>query len=88
MNSESPGENAPSDEDQSNVEPYIKNTNEWVARCRARLLQLDSALRVEDADALVWGMVQLQRWRSMSPESVADKLHRGEGRRRASGKAS
>ncbi len=56
-------------------EPYIRNTDEWVARCRARVLQLDVVLKVEEADSLVWEMSQLERWRVMVPEKAADQLY-------------
>ena len=36
------------------IEPYLKSTDEWVARCRARVLQLDAVLKTDEADALVW----------------------------------
>ena len=64
MNSEPPRNNAPPDGDRGHGEPYVKNTNEWVSRCRARLLRLDPTLRAEDADAQVWDMGQFQQWRS------------------------
>ena len=57
------------------IEPYLENTDAWVARCRARVLQLDAVLKTDEADALVWEMSQLERWRVMGPERVADQLY-------------
>ena len=56
------------------IETYLKSTDEWVARCRARVLQLDAVLKTDEADKLVWEMSQLQRWRAMGPERAADQL--------------
>jgi len=56
-------------------ERYVRDTNEWVARCRARVLQLDVVLKVEEADSMVWDMCQLERWRVMVPEKAADQLY-------------
>jgi len=42
-------------------EPFLKSTDQWVARCRARVLQLDAVLKTDEADALVWEMSQLER---------------------------
>lgn len=57
-------------------EPYFGNTDQWVARCRARLLQLDALLKTDEADAIVWEMSQLERWRVMEPEQAADQIYR------------
>ena len=78
MNSESPfdkTERFPSVWDQT-IESYLKSTDEWVARCRARVLQLDAVLKTDEADKLVWEMSQLERWRVMAPERAADQLYR------------
>ena len=77
MSSESPfdkTERFPSVGDQA-IQPYLKSTDEWVARCRARVLQVDTVLKTDEADKLVWEMSQLERWRAMGPETAADQLY-------------
>ena len=54
---------------------YVKDTAEWIARCLARVSELDPMLKAEEAEATVDDMSQLQRWRLMSPERAAEQLY-------------
>ena len=64
------------------------STDDWIGRCRARLLQLAPRLKTEDADEWVWQTSQVERYRRGSPEHAAEQLYRdfnaralGSGRR-------
>ncbi len=54
---------------------YVRDTAEWVARCLARVTQLDPILKVEEAEAAVHDMSRLERWRVLSPEGAAEQLY-------------
>ncbi len=47
------------------------NDSTWVARCIARLVELDPALDPELARPVVEDMCTRQRWRDMEPEQAA-----------------
>ena len=54
---------------------YVKDTQEWIARCHARVTALDPALPGDEAEKAVRDMSALERWRVMSPEAAADQLY-------------
>jgi hypothetical protein len=54
---------------------YVKDTDEWRARCLARVQALDPALSDADARAAVLDLSALERWRVMAPEAAADQLY-------------
>ena len=54
---------------------YVKDTDEWIARCLARVQALDPALPDRDAIAAVRDLSELERWRVMAPEAAADQLY-------------
>ena len=47
------------------------NDSTWVARCIARLVELDPALHPELARPVVEDMCTRPRWRTMQPEHAA-----------------
>jgi hypothetical protein len=46
----------------------------WVARCVARLVELDPALDPELARPIAQDMCGRQRWRALAPEDAADTV--------------
>jgi hypothetical protein len=54
------------------VEPLDDST--WVARCIARMVELDPALDPELARPVVEDMCFRQRWREMGPETAAQAV--------------
>ena len=54
---------------------YVKDTDEWIARCRTRVQALDPMLSDHEADAAVRELSALERWRVMKPEAAADQLY-------------
>jgi hypothetical protein len=46
----------------------------WIARCTARMLELDPQLDPELARPIAQDMVTRMRWRSMNPEDAAQAL--------------
>lgn len=54
---------------------YVKDTDEWIARCLARVSVLDPVIANEEALQAVRDMSGLERWRLMKPESAADQLY-------------
>jgi hypothetical protein len=54
---------------------YVKDTDEWIARCRARVQALDPMLGDHEADAAVRELAALERWRVLKPEAAADQLY-------------
>ena len=54
------------------VEPLDDST--WVARCIARLVELDPALDPELARPVVEDMCSRPRWRDMGPEAAAQAV--------------
>ena len=54
---------------------YVKDTDEWIARCLARVQALDPALSDREAQDAVRELGTLERWRVMAPEAAADQLY-------------
>jgi hypothetical protein len=54
---------------------YVRDTDEWIARCVARVLELDPIIRREEAHRSVSDLAALDRWRLMKPEAAADQLY-------------
>ena len=54
---------------------YVKDTDEWIARCRARVQALDPMLGDDEADAAVRELSALERWRVLKPEAAAEQLY-------------
>jgi hypothetical protein len=54
---------------------YVKDGDEWIARCLARVQALDPMLTAEEADDAVRELAALERWRVMKPEAAADQLY-------------
>ena len=54
---------------------YIRDNDEWIARCVARVLALDPIIKREEAHRSVSELALLERWRLMKPEAAADQLY-------------
>jgi hypothetical protein len=54
---------------------YVRDSDEWIARCVARVLQLDPIIKADEARRSVSDLAQLDRWRLMNPEGAADQLY-------------
>jgi hypothetical protein len=54
---------------------YVRDTDEWVARCVARVLELDPIIKAGEARRSVTDLAGLERWRLMRPEAAADQLY-------------
>jgi hypothetical protein len=54
---------------------YVKDTDEWIARCLARVQALDPALPDGEAASAVLDLSALERWRVMAPEAAAEQLY-------------
>src|SRR5690349_18862246 len=54
---------------------YVRDTDEWIARCVARVLALDPIIKREEAERSVGELAGLERWRLMKPEAAADQLY-------------
>lgn len=54
---------------------YVRDTGEWIARCVARVLQLDPIIKAEEARRSVTDLAELERWRLMKPEAAAEQLY-------------
>ncbi|MEO8312563.1 MAG: hypothetical protein ABI520_15440 [Caldimonas sp.] len=54
---------------------YVRDNDEWVARCVARVLALDPIIKAEEARRSVGELAELERWRVMKPEAAADQLY-------------
>ncbi len=57
------------------AEEYVRDTDEWIARCVARVLQLDPIIKADEARRSVADLAALERWRLMKPEAAADQLY-------------
>ncbi len=57
------------------AEGYVRDTDEWIARCVARVLQLDIIIKADEARRSVTDLAALERWRLMKPEAAADQLY-------------
>jgi hypothetical protein len=58
------------------AEEYVRDTDEWIARCAARVLELDPIIKAEEARRSVSDLAALDRWRLMKPEAAAEQLYR------------
>ena len=67
-------ERIPVERDPATAE-YVRDSDEWIARCVARVLQLDPIIHAEEARRSVGDLAQLERWRLMKPEAAADQLY-------------
>ena len=54
---------------------YVRDTDEWIARCVARVMALDPILKAEEAQRSVTELAALERWRLMKPEAAAEQLY-------------
>jgi len=54
---------------------YVRDNDEWIARCVARVLALDPIIRADEARRSVAELAELERWRVMTPEAAADQLY-------------
>ena len=57
------------------AEEYVRDTDEWIARCVARVLELDPIIKADEARRSVADLAALERWRLMKPEAAADQLY-------------
>ncbi len=54
---------------------YVRDDAEWIARCVARVLELDAILSADEARRSVGDLAALERWRLMQPEAAAEQLY-------------
>ena len=54
---------------------YVRDNDEWIARCVARVLALDPIIKADEARRSVAELAELERWRLMKPETAADQLY-------------
>ncbi|MEO6362802.1 MAG: hypothetical protein ABIO71_06210 [Caldimonas sp.] len=54
---------------------YVRDNDEWVARCVARVLSLDPIIKADEAQRSVADLAALERWRLMRPEAAAEQLY-------------
>ena len=54
---------------------YVRDNDEWIARCVARVLQLDPIIKADEARRSVTDLAELERWRLMKPEAAAEQLY-------------
>ena len=54
---------------------YVRDDDEWIARCTARVLELDPIIKADEARRSVTDLAGLERWRLMKPEAAADQLY-------------
>ncbi len=54
---------------------YVRDTDEWIARCVGRVLQLDPIIKADEARRSVTDLAELERWRLMKPEAAAEQLY-------------
>jgi len=57
------------------AEEYVRDSDEWIARCVARVLELDLIIKADDARRAVTDLAALERWRLMKPEAAAEQLY-------------
>jgi hypothetical protein len=57
------------------AEEYVRDTDEWIARCVARVLELDPIIKADEARRSVGDLAALDRWRLMKPEAAAEQLY-------------
>jgi hypothetical protein len=54
---------------------YVRDSDEWIARCVRRVLELDPLLKADEANRSVTDLAALERWRMMKPEAAAEQLY-------------
>ena len=54
---------------------YVRDNDEWVARCLRRVLELDPLIKADEAKRSVVDLAGLERWRMMKPEAAAEQLY-------------
>ena len=54
---------------------YVRDNDEWIARCLARVLELDPIIKTDEARRSVTELAGLERWRLMKPEAAAEQLY-------------
>jgi hypothetical protein len=54
---------------------YVRDNDEWIARCVSRVMALDPIIKAEEARRSVGELAELERWRLMKPEAAADQLY-------------
>jgi len=54
---------------------YVRDNDEWIARCVARVLALDPIIKADEARRSVAELAELERWRLMKPEAAAEQLY-------------
>ena len=54
---------------------YVRDNDEWIARCVARVLELDPIIKADEARRSVAELAALERWRLMKPEAAAEQLY-------------
>jgi hypothetical protein len=54
---------------------YVRDNDEWIARCVGRVLELDPIIKAEEARRSVSELAGLERWRLMKPEAAAEQLY-------------
>jgi hypothetical protein len=57
------------------AEDYVRDSDEWIARCVARVLELDPIIKDDEARRSVGDLAALDRWRLMKPEAAAEQLY-------------
>jgi hypothetical protein len=58
---------------------YVKDTDEWIARCLKRVQALDPVISEADAEKAVRELAGLERWRVLVPEDAAEQLYKPVG---------
>jgi hypothetical protein len=54
---------------------YVRDNDEWIARCVRRVLELDPLIKADEAHRSVADLAGLERWRLMKPEAAAEQLY-------------
>jgi hypothetical protein len=54
---------------------YVRDNDEWIARCVGRVLELDPIIKADEARRSVGELASLERWRLMKPEAAAEQLY-------------
>ena len=54
---------------------YVRDNDEWIARCLHRVLELDPIIRNDEASRSITELAGLERWRLMKPEAAAEQLY-------------
>ena len=54
---------------------YVRDSDEWIARCVGRVLELDPIIKADEARRSVTELASLERWRMMKPEAAAEQLY-------------